>query len=56
MSDFSVIICGKDCAGCKFVSINDKDKSRIIVHCAVKGRDYYYGQAIQCDDVKKEKE
>ena len=55
MSDLNVIICGKECSDCKFASINDRDVSRIIVHCAVRGKDYYYGQAIQCDDKEIEK-
>lgn len=50
-----MIIVGKDCEDCQFCSINDRDKSRIIVHCATRGKDYYYGQCIPCEDKVKAK-
>lgn len=50
-----MIIVGKDCENCKFCTINDRDRSRVKVHCAVRDKDYYYGQCIPCEDKVKVK-
>lgn len=51
-----MIIAGSDCDNCQFCSINDRDTSRIKVYCAARGKEYYYGQCIPCEDkVKKVK-
>lgn len=50
------IICGKDCDDCKYASFNEKDKARVIVHCAARNRNYYYGQSVQCDDKERKEE
>lgn len=51
----NIIIAGQECENCKYGTINDHDKSRVKVICTIKGREYYYGQCIPCDDMKKEK-
>lgn len=53
MGDLKVIICGKDCDDCIYSTINDNDKARVKVFCAIKGKEYYYGQSVQCEDKKK---
>lgn len=50
-----MIIVGKDCEDCTFCTINDRDRSRVKVHCAVRDKDYYYGQCIPCEDKVKVK-
>ena len=48
-----IIIAGSDCNDCQFCSINDRDVSRIKVHCAARGKEYYYGQCVPCEDKVK---
>ena len=50
-----MIIAGKECDNCEYCTINDRDISRVKVHCAARGKEYYYGQCIQCDDKVKVK-
>ena len=48
LSDVVMIICGKDCEGCDFATIDDSDKTKVKVYCAIKSKWYYYGQCIPC--------
>lgn len=51
MNTINTSKCLKECI---YASINDTDKSKIIVHCAARNKDYIYGQRIPCEDkVKK---
>lgn len=50
-----MIIAGQECLDCEYSTINDHDKARIKVVCAVRGKEYYYGQCIPCEDKKKVK-
>ena len=45
-----MILAGVDCENCEYSSINDHDKARVKVYCAVRGKEYYYGQCIPCED------
>ena len=51
-----MILAGVDCENCEYSSINDHDKARVKVYCAVRGKEYYYGQCIPCDDKRKKNE
>lgn len=51
-----MILAGVDCEDCEYGSINDHDKARVKVLCAVRGKEYYYGQCIHCEDKIKIKE
>jgi hypothetical protein len=48
-----MIICGDYCTDCIYADIDDTNKSKIIVHCDAKARDYYWGQCIPCELKKK---
>lgn len=49
----SMIICGKDCVDCIYVSNNSDNKGHERVYCSFRNRSYYYGQSINCDDKEK---
>lgn len=51
-----MILAGVDCENCEYSSINDHDKARVKVYCAVRGKEYYYGQCIPCEDKRKKNE
>lgn len=39
-----------ECEQCEYGKVDDSDKARIKVHCDVKGKDYFYGACIPCED------
>lgn len=47
------MILTSECEGCDFGIIDDRDKSRVKVICALKGKEYFYGQCIPCDNKTK---
>ena len=51
----NMIIAGPDCSNCIYSTINDYDTARIKVVCTARGKEYWYGQCIPCEDKKKEK-
>lgn len=42
-----------ECESCKYALINDTDKSKVIVFCLVKQKEYYYGACIPCENYKE---
>lgn len=52
-----MIIVGVDCMDCIYSSVDDSNKARIKVYCNAREKQYWWGQNIQCEDMKsKEKE
>lgn len=41
-----------ECVKCAHSTIDDTDKSKVIIHCEAKGKEYIYGQYVECE-VKK---
>lgn len=48
-------IMGKYCSDCKFCKIEERSKSKVLVHCSKKGKTYMYGQCIPCAEKEKRK-
>jgi hypothetical protein len=42
------------CETCKYGTIDESNKARIIVECSLKEKKYCYGQYISCDDYTKQ--
>jgi len=51
----SKVILTSECEFCKHGTLEEKDKSRIKVHCAYKNKTYFYGACIPCDSMEKRK-
>lgn len=51
--ELTVEIMGKFCEDCKFATVLDDDKRKIIVHCGARDKNYYWGQCIPCNDKVK---
>lgn len=49
------MICTSECENCRNGTVDDSDKSKIKIYCAVKNKKYYYGQMVMCDDKEKRK-
>lgn len=47
------MILTSECEFCKFGIIRDNDKARVKVLCTYKGKEYYYGQCIPCDNKQR---
>lgn len=43
---------GDECLKCKFCTLDESDKARILVNCSLKKRKYNYGQRIICEDME----
>lgn len=41
------------CVSCKYATIDDSNKAKIIVMCAARDKKYIYGQRVPCDDYEK---
>lgn len=41
-----------ECVKCAHSTIDDTDKSKVIIRCEAKGKEYIYGQYVECE-VKK---
>ena len=52
------VICTSECEDCIFSTLDDSNKSKILIYCGNKDKTYYYGQMIPCDNktIRKEKE
>lgn len=49
----NMIIVGKDCSLCIYCSsIDESNKSRIMVNCTARNKSYTWGQCIPCEDKK----
>ena len=44
-----------ECEFCKYGTVDDSDKARVMVNCSYKGKVFYYGKNILCEDFEKEK-
>lgn len=42
------MITSDKCEGCAQCTIDDKNKARILVKCAITGKEYVYGQKLVC--------
>jgi len=42
-----------ECEECIYGTINEEDKSKIIVYCSNKDKEYYFGQCIPCENKRK---
>lgn len=47
-------ICTSECVNCIHGTLDNSNKSKVKIICAVKEREYYYGQRINCEDYKIE--
>ena len=50
------VINTSECETCEYGTIEEISKARIMVHCASKGKTYFYGACVPCEDKKKRKE
>lgn len=41
-----------ECRKCAHSTIDDTNKAKVIIHCKAKGKEFIYGQYVECD-VKK---
>lgn len=48
-----ILIAGRDCDNCIYCSIIEETRSRIFVECDVRGKRYYYGQCVPCEDKRE---
>lgn len=46
-------ICTSECVNCIHGTLDNSNKSKVKIICAVKEREYYYGQRINCEDFIK---
>ena len=44
-----------ECEKCKYGSVDDSNKAKVMVHCDIKDKSYFYGQYVQCDIDNKER-
>lgn len=44
-----------ECEFCKYGTVDDSNKARVMVYCSYRERWFYYGQNILCEDLEKEK-
>lgn len=47
------MIITSECENCSHSIFNETNKSKIIIHCNIKDRDYIYGQRIPCNQMNK---
>lgn len=40
------------CENCEFGKVDEENKAKVMVFCALKNKTYYFGQNIQCDKEK----
>lgn len=49
------MILTSECEYCKYGSIDESNKARVMVRCSDKNKTYHYGQCIPCDNMKRGK-
>jgi len=42
-----------ECVKCTHSTIDDTNKAKVIIHCKAKGKEFIYGQYVECDFKKK---
>ena len=48
--EIEVQIIGEYCENCRYSTTIEESKSKIIVHCAARNKDYLWGQCVPCND------
>ncbi len=49
-----MIIAGDKCEKCKYGTLDETNRAKIMVYCALKERQYIYGECIRCEDFLKD--
>lgn len=49
------MILTSECEKCIYGIVDESNKARIKVRCTNKEKEYYYGQCIPCDNMRKRK-
>ena len=44
-----------ECVKCTYSTIDDTNKAKVIIHCKAKGKEFIYGQYVECDAKKRNK-
>lgn len=44
-----------ECRKCAHSTIDDTNKAKVIIRCKAKGKEFIYGQYVECDLKKKNK-
>lgn len=47
------MIITSECEDCRFGTVFENEKNRLKVYCAVKDKEYYFGQCIPCENKSK---
>ena len=50
------VINTSECEKCKYGTIEEISKARVMVHCSEKNKTYYYGTCVPCEHKKERKE
>lgn len=50
------MILTSECEKCDYGIIDDSNKARVKVKCIKKDKEYYYGQYVPCDNMRKRKQ
>lgn len=50
MEKLENVIITSECEECIYSNIDESNKSKIIIHCNKKRKDYIWGQCIPCED------
>ena len=45
-----------ECEFCKYGTIDDSNKARVMVYCDYKNKTFFYGQSVLCEELEKIKE
>lgn len=49
------MICSSECVDCVYCTLNEISKAKVKIVCSIKGKEFYYGQMIPCDNKKLHK-
>ena len=52
----SNVIITSECEFCRYGTVDDSNKARVMVHCDYRDKIYYFGQCVPCEDFEKLKE
>lgn len=51
--EIEVQIIGEYCEDCRHATIIEESKSKVIVHCGARDKDYIWGKCVPCNDKSK---